>query len=68
VFSLVRLQAWKIRVSVTIAWLAANPIPSVVFPSSLVNSLRFDKAARVALANLLGLFRRPYQTRLATIS
>lgn len=67
-FSLVRLQAWKIRVGVTIAWLAANPIPSVVVPSSLVNSLRFDKAARIALANLLALFRRPYQTQLAAIS
>ena len=42
-FGLVRLQAWKIRASVTIAWLAANPILPMVFLSSLVNSLRFDK-------------------------
>jgi hypothetical protein len=59
VFSLVRLQAWKIRASVTIAWLAANPIPPMVFPISLVNSLRFDKSSARCPRKLVGAVATP---------
>jgi len=67
VSGLARLQAWKICASVTIAWLAANPIPPMVFPSSLVNPLRFDKVARAASPTYRDI-RRPHQTPLAVIS
>jgi hypothetical protein len=40
--------------SVTIAWLAARPIPSAACPTSLVNSRRFDKAASGGFVRLLG--------------
>jgi hypothetical protein len=54
VFSFVRLQAQKIRATIRIAKLAANPILRLVFPNSLVNWRRFDKAARTTFAMLFG--------------